>query len=351
MTAARQGHLLSLLGIEVPIIQAPMAGATTPEMVIAVCEAGGLGSLPSAQYAEADLRAALDRIRAQTQRPFNLNFFCHANPADDPDRQASWLARLSLYYAEAGLYPGMPMTPSGRRPFDAETCALVEAYRPAVVSFHFGLPEAALLDRVRATGAKVLASATTVAEARWLADRGVDAVIAMGAEAGGHRGSFLTGDMTQQLGTFALVPQIADAVSLPVIAAGGIVDRRGVEAAFVLGAVGVQVGTAYLFTPEAKLAEVHRRALHTPERLTALTNLFTGRPARGIVNRLMVDLGPLLEFAPAFPTAGTALGPLRAAAEAAGRDDFTPLWAGQSFRLAKPMSAAALTRRLAGREA
>jgi nitronate monooxygenase len=351
MTAARQGHLLSLLGIEVPIIQAPMAGATTPEMVIAVCEAGGLGSLPSAQYAEADLRAALDRIRAQTQRPFNLNFFCHANPADDPDRQASWLARLSLYYAEAGLDPGMPMTPSGRRPFDAETCALVEAYRPAVVSFHFGLPEAALLDRVRATGAKVLASATTVAEARWLADRGVDAVIAMGAEAGGHRGSFLTGDMTQQLGTFALVPQIADAVSLPVIAAGGIVDRRGVEAAFVLGAVGVQVGTAYLFTPEAKLAEVHRRALHTPERLTALTNLFTGRPARGIVNRLMVDLGPLLEFAPAFPTAGTALGPLRAAAEAAGRDDFTPLWAGQSFPLAKPMSAAALTRRLAGREA
>jgi nitronate monooxygenase len=351
MTAARQGHLLSLLGIEVPIIQAPMAGATTPEMVIAVCEAGGLGSLPSAQYAEADLRAALDRIRAQTQRPFNLNFFCHANPADDPDRQASWLARLSLYYAEAGLDPGMPMTPSGRRPFDAETCALVEAYRPAVVSFHFGLPEAALLDRVRATGAKVLASATTVAEARWLADRGVDAVIAMGAEAGGHRGSFLTGDMTQQLGTFALVPQIADAVSLPVIAAGGIVDRRGVEAAFVLGAVGVQVGTAYLFTPEAKLAEVHRRALHTPERLTALTNLFTGRPARGIVNRLMADLGLLSEFAPAFPTAGTALGPLRAAAEAAGRDDFTPLWAGQSFPLAKPMSAAALTRRLAGREA
>ena len=351
MTALRQRHLLNLLGIEVPIIQAPMAGATTPEMVVAVCEAGGLGSLPSAQYSEAELKAALDRIRAGTQRPFNVNFFCHANPAEDPDRQASWLARLSPYFVEAGLDPGMPLTPSGRRPFDAAACAVVEAYRPAVVSFHFGLPEAPLLERVKATGAKVIASATTVAEARWLADQGVDAVIAMGAEAGGHRGSFLTDDMTQQVGTFALVPQIADAVPVPVIAAGGITDRRGVEAAFVLGAAGVQVGTAYLFTPEAKLAEVHRKALQMPERMTAITNLFTGRPARGIVNRLMTDIGPLSGLAPAFPTAGTALGPLRSAAEAAGRDDFTPLWAGQSFPLAKPMSAAALTKMLAGQEA
>lgn len=347
MPTASNSRLLDLLGIELPIIQAPMAGATTPDMVIAVSEAGGLGSLPSALYTEVELRAALDRVRAGTRRPININFFCHANPDNDAARQSAWLACLAGYYAEAGLNLNMPKAPSGRTPFDAAACAVVEAYRPEVVSFHFGLPSAELVDRAKRSGAKVLASATAVAEARWLADRGVDAVIAMGSEAGGHRGSFLTEEMSEQVGTFALVPQIVDAVSVPVIAAGGIADRRGVAAAFALGAAAVQVGTAYLFTPEANISEVHRRALNAPDRPTAITNLFTGRPARGIVNRIMTDLGPLSEFAPVFPTAGSALGPLRRAAEDAGRDDFTPLWAGQSFPLAKPMSAAALTRMLA----
>ena len=260
MSTASGSRLLDLLGIDLPIIQAPMAGATTPDMVIAVSEAGGLGSLPSALYTEVDLRAAMDRVRAGTRRPINLNFFCHANPADDAARQAAWLTRLAGYYAEAGLDPNMPKAPSGRSPFDAAACAVVEAYRPEVVSFHFGLPPAPLLDRVKRAGAKVLASATTVAEARWLADRGVDAVIAMGSEAGGHRGSFLTEDMSEQVGTFVLVPQIVDAVSVPVIAAGGIADRRGVAAAFALGAAAVQVGTAYLFTPEAKISEVYRKS-------------------------------------------------------------------------------------------
>jgi nitronate monooxygenase len=348
MSTASTSGLLNLLGIELPIIQAPMAGATTPDMVIAVSEAGGLGSLPSALYTEAELRAALDRVRAGTRRPINLNFFSHANSADDALRQSAWLARLAGYYAEAGLDPEVQKAPGGRTPFDAAAGAVVETYRPEVVSFHFGLPPAHLLDRVKRAGAKVLASATTVAEARWLADRGVDAVIAMGAEAGGHRGSFLTEAMSEQVGTFALLPQIVDAVSVPVIAAGGIADRRGVAAAFALGAAAVQVGTAYLFTPEANISEVHRQALQAPERPTAITNLFTGRPARGIANRMMADLGPLSDLAPAFPTAGGALGPLRRAAEAAGRDDFSPLWAGQAFPLAKPMPAAALTRMLAG---
>jgi nitronate monooxygenase len=245
----------------------------------------------------------------------------------------------------------MPKAPIGRTPFDPAACAVVEAYRPEVVSFHFGLPPAQLFDRVKRAGAKVLASATTATEARWLADRDVDAVIAMGSEAGGHRGSFLTEEMSEQVGTFALVPQIVDAVAVPVIAAGGIADRRGVAAAFALGAAAVQVGTAYLFTPEAKISDVHRKALNSPNRATAITNLFTGRPARGIVNRLMSDLGPLSDLAPAFPTAGGALGPLRNTAEARGRDDFSPLWAGQSFPLAKPMPAAALTRMLAGASA
>lgn len=343
-----QSRLLGLLGIELPIIQGPMALATTPEMVIAVSEAGGLGSLAGAQYNEAGLRTALDKVRAGTSRPINVNFFCHVPPADDPARQAAWLARLSGYYAEAGLDPDMPKAPSGRTPFDATLAGVIEEYRPEIVSFHFGLPAAELFARVKRTGAKVIASATTVAEARWLADHGVDAVIAMGVEAGGHRGIFLTDKVSEQVGTFALVPQIADAVSVPVIAAGGICDRRGVAAAFALGAAAVQVGTAYLFTPEASISPIYRKALAMKERPTAITNLFTGRPARGIANRAMTELGPLSELAPPFPTAGTALGPLRSAAEAAGRDDFTLLWAGQAFPLAKPMSAAELTRMLGG---
>ncbi|WNJ88647.1 nitronate monooxygenase family protein [Bosea sp. 685] len=350
MTTSSQTRLLELLGIALPIIQAPMAGSSTPAMAIAVSEAGGLGSLPSAQYDESGLRAALDRVRAGTRRPINLNFFSHSNPADDPQRQAAWLKRLSGYYGEAGLDPDMPKPATGRTPFDAVAAGVVEDYRPEVVSFHFGLPPVDLLERVKRTGAKILSSATTVTEARWLAERGVDAIIAMGAEAGGHRGSFLTDEMSEQIGTFALVPQVVDAVSVPVIAAGGISDRRGVLAAFALGAAAVQVGTAYLFTPEAKISPVYRKALGMCERPTALTNLFTGRPARGIVNRAMAELGPLSDLAPPFPTAGTMLGPLRSAAETAGRDDFSPLWAGQSFPLARPMPAAALTRMLAGVE-
>lgn len=350
MTTSSQTRLLELLGIELPIIQAPMAGSSTPEMAIAVSEAGGLGSLPSAQYDESGLRAALDRVRAGTRRPINLNFFSHSNPADDPQRQAAWLKRLAGYYVEAGLDPDMPKPATGRTPFDAAAAGVVEDYRPEVVSFHFGLPPVDLLERVKRSGAKILSSATTVAEARWLAERGVDAIIAMGAEAGGHRGSFLTDRMSEQIGTFALVPQVVDAVSVPVIAAGGIADRRGVIAAFALGAAAVQVGTAYLVTPEAKISPVYRKALGMGERPTALTNLFTGRPARGIVNRAMAELGPLSDLAPPFPTAGTMLGPLRSTAEAAGRDDFSPLWAGQSFPLARPMQAAALTRMLAGAE-
>lgn len=343
-------RLLDLLGIELPIIQAPMAGATTPEMVIAVSEAGGLGSLPSAQYTALQFRQALDVVRAATRRPINLNFFSHTQPADDPARQEAWRQRLATYYLEAGLDPDMPVAGAGRAPFDDAFCTIVEEYRPEVVSFHFGLPSTPLVERVRRTGAKVISSATTVAEARWLEAHGVDAVIAMGAEAGGHRGSFLTDDMTTQVGTMALVPQVVDAVKVPVIAAGGIADRRGVAAAFALGAAGVQVGTAYLFTTEARIHAVHRDALRSPDRATAITNVFTGRPARGIVNRLMSEVGPMSDLAPAFPTAGGAVASLRSAAEADGRDDFSPLWAGQAFPLGIPMSAAALTRHLAARE-
>ena len=335
-----------LFGIELPIIQAPMAGATTPEMVIAVSEAGGLGSLPAAMYTPDGLRAALEVVRKGTSRPINVNFFCHAIPADDPARMTAWRRRLRPYYLEEGLDPDASAAGAERTPFDEELCAIVEEYRPEVVSFHFGLPAAELLERVRRSGAKVISSATTADEARWLEARGVDAVIAMGAEAGGHRGMFLTDDLSTQLGTFALVPRIVDAVDVPVIAAGGIADARGVASALALGAAAVQIGTAYLFTPEANIHPVYRAALSSGERRTAITNVFTGRPARGIVNRLMTELGPIDDAVPAFPGAATAVRPLRAAAEAAGRDDFSLLWAGESFPLGRPMSAAELTRSL-----
>jgi nitronate monooxygenase len=341
-------RILDLFGIELPIVQAPMAGATTPEMVIAVSEAGGLGSLATAQYNLDQARDAIGVIRKGTARPINLNFFCHKMPAPDAARAAAWRARLEPYYLEKGLDPEAPAPAAGRTPFDDALCGLVENTRPEVVSFHFGLPDPALLARVRATGAKVIASATTVAEARWLDERGVDAVIAMGVEAGGHRGNFLSDDMARQVGTFALVPQIVDAVKVPVIAAGAVADARGIVAALALGASAVQIGTAYLFSPEAKLPAVHREALKTAsDDNTMVTNVFTGRPARGIVNRLMREGGPLSAEAPAFPLAGAALGPLRAKAEASGSGDFTNLWSGQAARLARAMPAGELTRTLA----
>lgn len=341
-------RVLELFGVDLPIIQAPMAGSTSPDMVIAVSNAGGLGSLPTALYSEEQLRAALDTVRAGTKKPINLNFFSHQTPADDPVAQAAWRARLRGFYVEEGLDADQPIPAAGRAPFNDAFAKVVEDYRPEVVSFHFGLPSAELVERVRRTGAKVVSSATMVAEAQWLEARGVDAVIAMGFDAGGHRGNFLTHDMSQQVGTFSLVPRIVDAVSVPVIAAGGIADRRGVLAAFALGAEAAQVGTAYLLTPEAAISDVYRQALKSADEVTAVTNVFTGRPARGIVNRLIAEVGPLSDAAPAFPTAGAAVLPLRKAAEAAGRGDFSSLWAGQAFRASQPMGSADLTRRLAG---
>jgi nitronate monooxygenase len=296
------------------------------------------------------LRDELAAIRAGTQRPFNVNFFCHVPPAADAEREARWRALLAPYYVEFGLDPAA--IPSGpvRAPFSEAVADVVEAFRPPVVSFHFGLPPPALLARVRAWGAKILSSATTVEEARWLEAQGVDAVIAQGAEAGGHRGMFLSDDLTTQTGSFALTPQVVQAVRVPVIAAGGIADARGVAAAMALGAAGVQVGTAYLLCPEANTSAVHRAALKSAGAAhTALTNLFSGRPARGIVNRVMRELGPINAAAPSFPLATSALAPLRAAAEGRGSGHFSPLWAGQNASGCRELPAAVLTRDLAAR--
>jgi nitronate monooxygenase len=225
---------------------------------------------------------------------------------------------------------------------------VLEIFRPAVVSFHFGLPPAALLARVRSWRSKIFCSATTVEEALWLEANGVDAIIAQGVEAGGHRGIFLSDDLSTQVGTFALLPQIVRAVKVPVIAAGGIADANGIGAAMALGAAGVQIGTAYLLCREATISAVHRMALKSDAaRHTALTNLFTGRPARGIMNKVMRELGPISDLPPAFPLATSAIVPLRAKAEAEGSGDFSPLWSGQNATGCKEISAAELTRQLA----
>jgi nitronate monooxygenase len=339
--------LRALLGVEVPIIQAPMAGVQGGALAVAVSNAGGLGSLPCAALSVEGMRVELASIVAQTTKPFNVNFFCHAPPAPDAAQETAWRAALAPYYAELGLDPAALPGDAARTPFGEQAAAVLADFKPRVVSFHFGLPSESLLARVRAWGSRILSSATTVAEARWLEARGVDAVIAQGLEAGGHRGHFLSDDLGAQLGTLALVPQIVDAVKVPVIAAGGIADARGVAAALALGASAVQIGTAYLLCPEATTSAVHRRALECDAaRTTALTNVFTGRAARGIVNRLMKELGPLSAAAPAFPLAAAAVAPLRAAAEREGRGDFSPLWAGQNVSGCRRVPAAELTRSL-----
>lgn len=341
-------RLLDLLGIELPILQAPMAGAQASALTIAIAEAGGLGALPCAMLSPERIREEVAAIRESTSRPFNLNFFCHPPPRVDAERDAAWQTRLASYYAELGLDPSAVPSGASRRPFDAVTCELVEELRPAVVSFHFGLPDEDLRKRVRTTGAKILASATTVAEARWLEANGCDVVVAQGFEAGGHRGTFLGGGVETQVGTLALVPQVVDAVSAPVVAAGGIADGRGIAAAFALGASGVQIGTAYLRCPETTISNVHRRALaQVADDGTALTNVFTGRPARGIVNRLIDEVGPMSGTVPDFPLAAAAVALLRSASEAAASPDFAPMWAGQAASLGRSMAAGELTRTLA----
>jgi nitronate monooxygenase len=336
-----------LFNTRLPIIQAPMAGAQDHRMAVAVCNAGGLGSLPAAMLSLDALNSELTQLCSKTDKPYNVNFFCHTPPAFSEAREAVWRATLKLYDDELGLDMSNIPTGPGRAPFTHEAADVLEAFKPSVLSFHFGLPAADLLARVKSWGSKIISSATTVEEALWLESQGVDAVIAQGLEAGGHRGHFLDHDLTRQLGTFALLPQVVQAVKIPVIAAGGICDASGVAAAMALGAAAVQLGTAYLLCPEATISPIHRAALKSPAAAhTAVTNLFTGRPARGIMNRLMRELGPISTFAPEFPLATGGITPLRAAAEKTGSSDFTPLWAGQNASGCREIGAAALTQTL-----
>jgi nitronate monooxygenase len=340
-------RITDLFGIELPIIQAPMTTATTPDLVVAVSEAGGLGSLPFGAASPKDIQGLFTEVRQRTTKPINANFFCHTPPRVDRERGEAWHSSLAPYYREFGLDADTtgPELPGG--PFDEAQCALVEEFRPEVVSFHFGIPDSDLLARVKGAGAKVIASATTVEEARWLEAHGCDAIIAQGSEAGGHRGIFLTEDLSTQVGTFALIPQIVDAVGVPVIATGGVTDARGIAAAMMLGAAAAQLGTAYLFCPEAKVSPLHREALQSGSEHTVLTNVLTGRAARAVVNRITREIGPISAHAPGFPLALSHLLPLAAAAEVSGSSSFSTLWAGQGAPLGKQRPAGELTTTLA----
>jgi len=337
-------RLVDLFGTTTPIIQAPMAGANGAELAIAAIRGGALGSLPCALLSADRVIEDSAAVRAAVKGPINLNFFCH-RLIDDIDDSA-WRSTLAPFYAEYGAGP--PTTPPPvRAPFDEAMCEVIEQVRPAVVSFHFGLPSDALLARVRRAGSIILSSATTIAEARWLDERGVDAIIAQGWEAGGHAGRFLPADPAAQMGLIALVPQIVDAVSVPVIAAGGIADGRGIAAALTLGASAVQIGTAYLRTPESLIPRAHRAMLGSEAaEETRFTNLLTGGLARGLTNRLVAELGPINPAAPPFPYASAAASELRKAAEARGLVDFTPVWSGQAALLADELPAQTLTERL-----
>jgi nitronate monooxygenase len=334
-------RFLDLVGTEFPIVQAPMAGVGGVDLCVAAIEGGALGSLPCALLTPDQVRAQVAEVRSPANGPLNLNFFCHRMPEDADDN--AWLELLRPYYEEFGVQPG-----NGgalRLPFDGDMCAAVEELRPEVVSFHFGLPDPELLDRVKTTGAVVIGNATGVEEARWLESRGVDAVIAQGFEAGGHTGRFLGEDPAEAMALFALVPQIADAVSVPVIAAGGIADGRGIAAALILGASAVQLGTAYLHAPETPISDEHRRRLKGGH--TIVTNLLTGGLARGLRGRLTDELGPIRSEAPPYPLGSAALAPIRAAAEKRGEYGFGPMWAGQAAPLGTSLPAAELTRKLA----
>ena len=348
-------RLTDLLGTQHPIVLSPMAGIVTPTLAAAVCEAGGLGSIGCGPLPPAVAAETIDAVRRLTRRPINVNFFCHARATIEEGRDRAWRERLAPYHRELGLDLAAPSPVTDIPPFGDAQCAVVEAARPEVVSFHFGLPDHTLLRRVKAAGCQVLSSATTVEEALWLEAHGADAIIAQGLEAGGHRGTFLPNSLAAdaakalpgQSGTLALVPQIVDAVDVPVIAAGGIADGRGIAAALALGAAGVQLGTAFLLCPEAATPAVHREALRQAHgRAIVVSNLLSGRPARLLPNRLTRELGAILPGLPDFPLPMGALMPLRTEAEQRGRDDFTPLWAGQAAASAQELPARELMLKL-----
>ncbi|WP_421851355.1 NAD(P)H-dependent flavin oxidoreductase [Marinomonas sp.] len=344
----KQFRICDWLGIDYPIIQAPMAGVQDSALAIAVSKSGGLGSLPCAMLSVEDIARQVSLIKEATTKPYNLNFFCHKTAEYDEKKHQQWRALLKPYFDEFSSQYDETVRAASRMPFSHDVADAIEAFAPPVISFHFGLPEPGLLARIKRWGTKVLSSATTLEEAIWLEENGADGIIAQGLEAGGHRGMFLSKDVSTQAGLFSLLPQIVSRVSIPVIAAGGVCDSRSIGGALFLGADAVQIGTSYLLCDEAKTSDLHRTALKS-ERVhhTALTNVFTGRPARGIANRVMKDLGYMNSNVPEFPHASMEMAQLKALAEKRGSDDFSSLWSGQNVSGCQEISAFELTKQFA----
>jgi nitronate monooxygenase len=339
----KMNQLTKMLGIDVPIVQAPMAGSAGLDMAVAVAGAGGLGSLACAPLSAQELQGLLQAAAKATNKPLNFNFFCHDAPEDNPAQDAAWLDKLSPYFDEISLDIPQTLQMQSLQPFDEDKCSVIEAQPPAVVSFHFGLPQDGFVQRIKAAGSIVISSATTVDEARYLEAHGCDVIVSQGLEAGGHRGMFLTDDPLTQVGTMALVPQIVDAVRVPVIAAGGIADGRGIIASLALGASAVQMGTAFLFAEQATISDVYEAQLRDAgSQHTAVSNVFSGRPTRCLVNRMMREVGPLSPDAPAFPKGFAATGPLRIKAEGVNIRDFSPHYCGQAAGLGEPTTVARL---------
>ncbi|WP_375738319.1 NAD(P)H-dependent flavin oxidoreductase [Pseudomonas boanensis] len=344
-----KNRITDLLSIEHPIIQAPMVGVSTPKLAAAVSNAGGLGSIGIGASTPAQARILITETRALTARPFNVNLFCHRPAQADPCREAAWLEHLRPLFAEFDAEP-----PGAIREIyksflaDLEMLDVLLAERPAVVSFHFGLPEQGWIDALKRAGIRLLASATTLEEAEQVERAGVDAVVAQGIEAGGHRGVFEPEKGDAGIGTFALVRLVARHSRLPVIAAGGIMDGQGIAAALALGAEGAQLGTAFVSCPESSANAAYRQALKGERAAhTQITAAISGRPARGLVNRLFTDVGaagaPTL---PDYPITYDVAKALHAAASAKGCNDFAVQWAGQGASLAREMPAGELVKLL-----
>jgi nitronate monooxygenase len=336
--------LLSLLGIDLPIISAPMAGVSTAALAAAVSDAGGLGSIAVGHLNAEQARAAIGAVRGLTARPFAVNVFCHRPAQADAAREAAWLAWLAPYFAASDAAPPASLREIyGTIASDDAMLAVLLDTRPAVVSFHFGLPDAERIRALKDAGIILLGSATSPQEARAVEAAGLDAVVVQGYEAGGHRGTFDPAQGDAAIGTFALVRLVAHEVTIPIIAAGGIMDGAGIGAVLRLGAGAAQMGTAFMLSRESSAPPQHRALLTDPDSITMVTDVISGRPARGLVNRFFTDVGaPGHPAVPDYPIAYDAAKALHAAAAKQGNQDFSVNWAGQGFRLARALPAAEL---------
>lgn len=340
---------LHRLGIRHPIIQAPMAGTATPELAAAVSNAGGLGSLGLGSTGVDAARAAIRQTKTLTAAPFNVNFFCHRTASSDPGREKVWLSYLAPLFREFDATPPQSLhDPDPSFNDNPAMLAMLVEERPAVISFHFGLPDTQAITQLKQAGSILMATATTLDEARAIEAAGLDFIVAQGVEAGGHRGMFDPHDGDAGLTTLSLVPLLAQSTSLPVIAAGGIMNGTGVRAVMRLGACAAQMGTAFILCPESAAPQAHRDALASDRALhTRISAAISGRPARGIVNRMHTDVDtrgrPIL---PDYPICYVATRALQRAASEHGCHDFASHWAGQGAPFARAMPAADLVKTL-----